>query len=117
MDNRLLGERIKQLRLSKQMTQEELGKQIGESKETIYKWEKGLRNLKASDVKKISDFFNCTADYLIGRADNQNGVYYQYIDKEIGNIELEYPSGYVVTNKDIQLLIEELKKSGDDIET
>lgn len=115
--NNILGKRLKELRISKELTQEEVGKHVGESKETIYKWEKGLRNLKASDVKKLSDFFNCTSDYLIGRADNPNGVCYSYEDSGMGQIIMEYPAEYKITKEELRIFIEELKKNGYDVES
>ena len=114
--NNITGIRLKELRTSRELTQEEVGKQVGESKETIYKWEKGLRNLKASDVKKLSDFFNCTSDYLVGRANNPNGVYYSYEDSNIGTVEMEYPNEYQITKEEFKLFIEELKKTGRDVD-
>lgn len=115
--NNITGIRLKELRLSKDLTQEEVGKSVGESKESIYKWEKGLRNLKASDIKKLSDFFNCTSDYLVGRVENPNGVYYSYEDEDLGEVTMEYPNEYIVTQKEFELFIRELKKTGYDVDS
>lgn len=49
-----MGERIKYLRESKGMTQEELGEKIGVQKSAIRKYEKGeVENIKRSNIKKI----------------------------------------------------------------
>lgn len=115
--NNILGTRLRELRLNKQMTQEQVGQLLGESKETIYKWEKGLRNLKPEDLKKASDLFGCTSDYLIGKADNPNGVYHFYSDPELGPITIEYPSEYQITQEEMKLFVEELKEMGCDVKS
>lgn len=53
-----VGNYIKQLRLSKDMTQEELGNVIGVKKAAVQKWESGMvQNLKRSTIKRLADFF------------------------------------------------------------
>lgn len=53
-----VGNYIKQLRLSKDMTQEELGNVIGVKKAAVQKWESGMvQNLKRSTIKQLADFF------------------------------------------------------------
>lgn len=62
-----MGERIKQLRLQKGLTQEELGKVIGVQKSAIRKYEAGvIQNMKRSSVEKLADFFNVSPTYLMG---------------------------------------------------
>lgn len=51
-------ERIQKLRMSKGLTQKELGDLLGVTKETIKKYENGqIRNLKADTIKKLTDYF------------------------------------------------------------
>lgn len=61
---------IKQLRLQKGITQEELGKVIGVQKSAIRKYESGaVENMKRSSIKKLADFFNVSPSYLMGLDD------------------------------------------------
>ena len=61
-----IGERIKRLRMEKNMTQEELGAILGVKKATIQKYESGqIRNLKADTIKFFSDFFGLPPAYFI----------------------------------------------------
>ena len=61
-----MGERLKELRLKKGVTQEELGKVINVTKPTIMKYEKGLvENLKRSSIEKLARYFNVTPSYLM----------------------------------------------------
>lgn len=68
-----MGERIKQLRLQKGLTQEELGKYIGVQKSAIRKYEKGsVTNLKRSSIETLAKLFNVTPSYLMCIDDDNN---------------------------------------------
>ena len=68
-----MGERIKQLRLQKGLTQEELGKYIGVQKSAIRKYEKGsVTNLKRSSIETLAKLFNVTPSYLMCIDDNNS---------------------------------------------
>lgn len=61
------GEKIRQLRLSQNMTLEELGNKMGVGKSTIRKWETGMvHNLKRSHIEKLAQIFNCSPIYVMG---------------------------------------------------
>ena len=61
-----MGERIKQLREEKGLTQEELGKYIGVQKSAIRKYEKGsVENIKRSSIETLSKIFNVSPSYLM----------------------------------------------------
>ena len=65
------GERIRQLRIDHQMTQEELGAKVGVQKAAIYKYENGLVvNLKRSVIEKLALALDTTPTYLMGMEDN-----------------------------------------------
>lgn len=64
------GERIRQLRIEHDMTQEELGEKIGVQKAAIYKYENGLIvNLKRSTLEKLAFVLDTTPTYLMGLED------------------------------------------------
>ena len=68
-----MGERLKELRFKKGVTQEEVGKIISVSKATIMKYEKGLvENLKRSSIEKLAKYFNVTPSYLMCLEDANN---------------------------------------------
>lgn len=67
------GERIRQLRIQHQMTQEELGAKVGVQKAAIYKYENGLIvNLKRSTLEKLAIVLETTTTYLMGLEDDEN---------------------------------------------
>lgn len=62
-----IGNYIKQLRLSRGMTQEELGEVLGVKKAAVQKWESGqTQNLKRATIKQLADFFGVSpASFII----------------------------------------------------
>ena len=65
-----VGERIKTLRESLNMTQEELGKKIGVTGVTIMRYEKGQRKINVNVLEKIAQVLNVEALYLLsGKTD------------------------------------------------
>ena len=68
-----MGDRIKSLRISHNMTQEELGKKIGVQKSAIRKYEKGeVINIKRATIETLSKIFNVSPSYLMWIEDNNN---------------------------------------------
>ncbi len=61
------GEKIRELRRLHNMTQEELGAQIGVQKAAIQKYEKGtVKNIKRESLIKLSQILQTTPEYLLG---------------------------------------------------
>lgn len=61
-----IGEKIRAARVSRDMTQDELGHLLGVQKSTIAKYESGrIVNIKRSTLKKISDILNIRPSELI----------------------------------------------------
>ena len=67
------GDRIRQLRIEHQMTQEELGAKVGVHKAAIYKYENGLVvNLKRSVLEKLALVLDTTPTYLMGMEESEH---------------------------------------------
>lgn len=62
-------DRLKELRLEKMLSQSELASKIGVSQKAIDFWEKGTNEPKVSYVCALCEFFNVSADYLLGLVD------------------------------------------------
>ena len=63
----IIGKRIKELRLEKGISQQKLADQIGVNKRAVIFWEQEINEPKASYILKLADYFNVSADYLLGR--------------------------------------------------
>ena len=61
------GERIKQLRLEKGLTQEELGARLGVQRAAVQKYEKGtVKNIKRDALIRLAEVLDTTPEYLLG---------------------------------------------------
>ena len=65
----MFKERLKELRIEKNITQQELGKLVNMSKMAISHWEKGHSEPSISQLIILSDYFDVSVDYLIGKTD------------------------------------------------
>jgi len=70
----LFGKRIKELRVQHNMTQSDLARLLKVSPSTIGMYEQGRRDPDTDTINFLADFFNVSADYLLGRTDIPNNV-------------------------------------------
>lgn len=63
----MIGQKIKKNRLENNLTQEEFGKLINVSTSMVGMYEIGVRKPSYEVLLKISDIFNVSTDYLLGR--------------------------------------------------
>ena len=62
--------RLKELRESRRLTQDGLGKKFGLAGSTISLYERGQRQADYETLIKFADFFDVSVDYLLGREVN-----------------------------------------------
>lgn len=63
----MLGQIIRQLRLERGLKQEDLGRRVGASKQSVSNWENDNIMPSIELLVKIADFFDVSTDYLLGR--------------------------------------------------
>ena len=64
--------RIKILREELNMTQQELADKLDGAKSTVAMYEKGDRKPSMEVLLKLSEIFDCSIDYLLGKSDIRN---------------------------------------------
>jgi transcriptional regulator with XRE-family HTH domain len=65
-----IGNRIRELRLLSDMSQEELGRRVGVQRAAINKYEKGtVSNIPLHTIEKIADIFEVSPNYIVGWSD------------------------------------------------
>lgn len=85
------GERLKDLRNLQPITQTRLAEDLGVTINTISNWETG-RQMPATDMMiRIADYFNVSADYLVGLTDNKESVLITQIARGSGMTTTEIP--------------------------
>nr|MBO2495053.1 XRE family transcriptional regulator [Clostridia bacterium] len=68
----MIGRKIKELRLKKGITQEELAKVLGVTTSMVGMYETGARKPSYEVLNKIARYFNVTTDYLLGLEEQQD---------------------------------------------
>lgn len=62
--------RIRELRISRKLSQQELADLLKISKSSVNMYERGEREPGLDLIEAIADFFNVDLDYLMGKSDN-----------------------------------------------
>lgn len=70
MENNILGMRLKALRTLRQLRIKDIAEAVGLSPMAYNHYEWGDREPSLDVLKKLCDFFDVPADYLIGRSDD-----------------------------------------------
>ncbi|MBR0287679.1 MAG: helix-turn-helix transcriptional regulator [Selenomonadaceae bacterium] len=65
-----LNERLKDLRLKKKVTQQNVADALGVTVGNVQKFEYGTARPKLDNVIKIAEYFDVSIDYLVGRSNN-----------------------------------------------
>lgn len=111
MDTNITCQRIIDLREKRDWTQTRLASELGISKSIMSKIENGSRKLSTEELDKLSDIFNVTADYLLGR--NDYPLYNQKTDQY--DLELLLNSKIKLTYADEYVISEDEKKFFNDV--
>lgn len=68
----MIGDTIKELRDEKDIKQKDLATYLGVSPSTIGMYEQNRRTPDSEMILKLSDFFNVSTDYLLGKSNIRN---------------------------------------------
>lgn len=74
------GRIIKNLRNEKRLSQRELAKILHVSQQTVTSWEIGRSDPSSSALEALSDYFNVSADYLLGKTKAKNPESHDFFD-------------------------------------
>ncbi len=68
----ILPERLKLLRKSKRLTQDQLAEVLNIGIQSIKRYETGKQDASSTHLVLIADFFGVSTDYLLGRSNYTN---------------------------------------------
>lgn len=69
------GQRLREERKRRKLSQEEVAKVLDTTKQAIYKYEQGIvENIPFPKLAKLADYFGVTSSYLMGWTDDRNGI-------------------------------------------
>lgn len=67
----MLGETIRHLRQERGLRQEELGRRVGASKQSVSNWENGNIVPSIDLLVRLANFFGVSTDYILGREEQR----------------------------------------------
>ena len=59
--------RLKQLRIKKNIKQQDLAQALNVTKQSVSNWENGKRLPNIEILIQLADYYNCSLDFLVGR--------------------------------------------------
>jgi repressor LexA len=74
----IIQRRLLELRESLKLTQQKLSQQLGISQAAINRYEHGETSINAIGLLKYAEFFDVSADYILGRCDDPQGKKFNY---------------------------------------
>ena len=80
---RSLGEKLKEIRIQYQLTQDKLANELNVSLDTVKNWEQGYNYPSIDMLVTIAKYFKCDFDYLIGQQKTPKKEY-EHISDMIG---------------------------------
>lgn len=92
------GDKLREARLQKGLTQEQLAQQIGVAKSTLTGYEKGNREPDVFKIKRILEILEVDSDYLLG-------VSREPEQKEVTE---NRPEGYTLLNAESKKIVDNL---------
>lgn len=99
-DNYSIANKIKNIRMSKNITQTKMAKMLNLDKSSMSKLENGSRLISTDELAKISDILEVSTDYLLFGKDKKHNIDDTPIDfKEA--IESEYGKMFMYGGKEI----------------
>ena len=88
--NTTFGEKLKELRTEKRLTQKQIALLFNVSKTTICQWETHRQEPSIDDIIKTATFFNVTTDYLFGLEDEDGTKINNYNNYGIHNGDVKF---------------------------
>lgn len=87
--NKMMGKRIKNLRLSQNISQTSVAKYLGVNQSTIAKIESGDRSLNLNSLIKLCTLFGCSKEYITCRSNEYVPLNFAFRSKNVDVEDLE----------------------------
>ncbi len=79
---------IKQYRITKNWTQEDLASRLNVARQTVSKWEQGINEPDISTLKKLSEVFEVSVDVLLGKETQEKKDNFSIIVKTLNIVSI-----------------------------
>ena len=107
-----IGEKIRELRIAKGMTLEELGNAVGVGKSTVRKWETGMiANMKRDKIQKLADALDIPVWELMGWPDPDVNYYIESEARDLAQFLKDNPEYRILFDASRKVKREDLEKA------
>lgn len=98
-----LGARLKELRLKRGWSQDELAERMGMNRANISNYERGKnKDIPSDTLKKFADIFGVSSDYLLGKSKNSESPESEFLHKlELSDADLSDEFRLVLDGKEL----------------
>jgi transcriptional regulator with XRE-family HTH domain len=109
MDAPGFANRLRSLREAKALSQEELARQLNMGRTTVAMYETGKREPDFETLRRLTDFFGVSTDYLLGRTDDRSSSLQEPRSLRgdklgINDDKDDWPEGYRIIARDLSHL-------------
>ncbi len=108
--NTILSNNLKASRTKKGLTQEQVAKDLMITKVSISRYENGTREPKIETLESLSNYYNVSVDYLLGKTSIENHTTTDEISKIINAYESLPKEAQEHINSYIEFLVDRYKK-------
>jgi transcriptional regulator with XRE-family HTH domain len=92
----MLGDRLKQLRESKNLTQQEMADKIGLARGTYAHYEIDRREPDNATIGRLADFFGVTTDYLLERPEKNKKLSKEELEEIFESLSPEEQKAFLI---------------------
>ena len=108
------GQRLKELRKSKRLTQQQLADIFFLNKSSISRYENDSQLPENEQLQKLADYFNVSIDYLLGRDENPNPTSSPEMLTKKEKLDIEKEALQMIENIDKAKVVEFCGNPADD---
>ncbi len=81
--NQTIGKRLKEVRLERELSREQVARRCGITQQTIEKYEKGLIEISVGRLIQISNILNVGIVYLLAPDNVDNEIFQHFLKKQL----------------------------------
>ena len=107
----MFSTRLKSLRENAGYSQYSFAAAFGVSQSTVGNWEAGVRKPSIDTLSELCDFFNCSADYLLGRVEIPTHIKKDLPDQNGEAVSVEYDMRKPPSEEAMAVAVEAARKA------
>lgn len=108
-----MANRLRQMRVSKGLNQNEVGELVGMAQSAVSKWERGATEPDHNTLRILSDYYGVSIDYLLGNSDEPQAKRKGVSIPVLGDVAAGIPIEAIEDILDYEDIDEDLARTGE----